>query len=174
MEHPRRPFPEPTRLFFHHLQRFLGVPVYFYGSVLRPDYFHGKSDIDVDIFTPDINFTVKQLRYFLKADKKDFKKFVYRLHNKMVAGYKMMYKDPARQLVTEISIYNLHVKDSILADQRRHIRMPWHVLVCMFVLKIIHYHLQWIERKHYRRFKNYLLHDMSGIPKDDFVIFQED
>jgi len=98
---------------------------------------------------------------------------VFRIENKVVRGYKIMYKNPSKHIIAEISIYNNDVKNKILHLQRKHMHLPFHAVILLIFVKFIHYYLNWINRKQYRDMKNYLLHDFIGIPKDDFVIFQE-
>jgi tRNA nucleotidyltransferase (CCA-adding enzyme) len=57
METTKNKLPENINLFFEKLKNYLDAELYFYGSVQRNDYFHGSSDIDVDIFTHDENNT---------------------------------------------------------------------------------------------------------------------
>ena len=47
----RDDFPKEVKDFFKRLENYLDDELYFYGSVNRSDYIHGKSDIDVAIFT---------------------------------------------------------------------------------------------------------------------------
>ena len=42
-----------TTTLLQNLEAYVGTPLYFYGSVQRPDYIQNKSDIDIDIFTVD-------------------------------------------------------------------------------------------------------------------------
>ena len=58
--------------FFNRLRDFLHTKIYFYGSILRPDYLQGKSDIDVDIFTENEARTISQMSAFLHIPKKKF------------------------------------------------------------------------------------------------------
>ena len=62
--------------FFDKLSNYLETPLYFYGSIQRDDYFPGKSDIDVDIFTENMHSTISKMQNFLNVDKNNFIKFV--------------------------------------------------------------------------------------------------
>ena len=61
----RDDFPENIKDFFVNLQNYLDTDLYFYGSVNRSDYVHGKSDIDVAIFTDNEYSTITKLQHFL-------------------------------------------------------------------------------------------------------------
>ena len=68
----RDDFPEDLKNFFIDLQNYLDTELYFYGSVNRSDYVHGKSDIDVAIFTDNEYSTISKLQHFLHV-----KRFMY-------------------------------------------------------------------------------------------------
>ena len=59
--------------FFQKLRNYINKPIYFYGSIQRNDYFPGKSDLDVDIFTDNESSTIYALGNFLNLTKNDFK-----------------------------------------------------------------------------------------------------
>ena len=46
----------------------------------RDDYFPQSSDIDVAIFTDNINNIILKLQSFLNVNHKDFKQFVWKLN----------------------------------------------------------------------------------------------
>ena len=43
--------------FFYELKEYIELPIYFIGSIIRYDYYKGYSDLDVMIFSPNINST---------------------------------------------------------------------------------------------------------------------
>ena len=51
METTRNELSKNEKKFFEELSNYLETPILFFGSIQRSDYFPGKSDIDVDIFT---------------------------------------------------------------------------------------------------------------------------
>ena len=67
------------QVFFNKLENYLDKPIYFYGSILRDDYFPQMSDIDIDIFTDNENSTITMLQNFLNLPNNAFKKCIYRL-----------------------------------------------------------------------------------------------
>lgn len=62
--------PDSTTNFLNNLSEYLQTPLYFYGSIQRYDYFPGKSDIDIDIFTDNEKSTISKLSNYLQIDKK--------------------------------------------------------------------------------------------------------
>ena len=71
-------------IFFENLSQFIDKELYFYGSIQRPDYVKGKSDIDIDIFTDNESSTIQKLSSFLDIKKYDFTKIVYKINNEMI------------------------------------------------------------------------------------------
>ena len=117
METTKNVMPEYNNAFFNKLKIYLDTPVYFFGSVQRDDYFPKGSDIDVAIFTDNMKSTISKLQSFLKVNRQDFKEFVWRLNcdNSLAKGYKIMYREPARNFNVEISIYDAGA-GSVLVD----------------------------------------------------------
>ena len=95
MEKTKNKLSENQKLFFKNLSKYLNTKLYFYGSIQRFDFFKNKSDIDVCIFTDNMQTTKSKLASFLNISKKKFKKFIYNLHktNKIVKGEKLEYTD---------------------------------------------------------------------------------
>ena len=55
MEKTRNKLPDNINKFFDDLTKYMDTKLYFFGSVQRNDYIHGLSDIDIDIFTDNID-----------------------------------------------------------------------------------------------------------------------
>ena len=53
-----------SKNFFLKLGNYLDTQLYYYGSIQRHDYFPGKSDIDVDLFTDNSSSTIIKLQNF--------------------------------------------------------------------------------------------------------------
>jgi len=78
--------------FFTRMQMYLQTKVYFYGSINRPDYYSGNSDIDVFIFSNNIPSTLSRLEQFLHISSNEIEK-IFRVIDKHepVLGYKISY-----------------------------------------------------------------------------------
>ena len=119
METTRNKMDAYSKTFFFKLGNYLDVKIYYYGSIQRNDYFPKSSDIDVALFTDNINSTITKLQTFLNVDKSTIKSFIWRVNydNSLVKGYKIMYKEPENELTVEFSIYDEKYKDGILKEQ---------------------------------------------------------
>ena len=116
-----------SKNFFLKLGNYLDTQIYYFGSIQRNDYFPGKSDIDVDLFTDNSSSTIIKLQNFLGFEKYKFKKFVYKLHKtqKIVYGHKVKYDDPSNNFFTEMSIYNEKYKDDVLLEHNSKAILPF-------------------------------------------------
>ena len=157
--------------FFNKLKYYLDIPLYFYGSIQRNDYFKGESDIDVAIFTDNVTSTIFKLQTFLNVDKYKTKKTIWKSFNSnyVVHGHKLMYKDVDNNLRVEFSIYNEKYKNEILRDHTRKTTLPYYSSIMLIILKFLFYKLNIISKDTYRVLKKKILSTISGIPHDDFI-----
>jgi hypothetical protein len=158
--------------FFEKLSSYLESPMYYFGSIQRTDYFPGKSDIDIDIFTDNESSVITKMQHFLHEKPSSFKKFVWRLNhnNRVVYGYKIMYINAEHGLKAEFSIYNNKVKQDILNEHNSKVIIPFYILWCLNLIKILYYNLNLIDKHYFRYLKKKLLTFCMGLPDDDFVI----
>jgi hypothetical protein len=172
METTKNKLTENEKIFFEDLSKFLDVPLYFYGSIQRNDYFPGKSDIDVDIFAENESSIITKMQHFLQVKKSSFKKFVWRLNsnNKLVYGYKIMYINKELNFKTEFSIYNKSVQKDILYEHTNKFILPFYISWLLILLKAIHYNFDIIGKKKFQYLKKKLLTVGIGLPDDDFVV----
>ena len=157
--------------FFNRLRDFLHTKIYFYGSILRPDYLQGKSDIDVDIFTENEARTISQMSAFLHIPKQKFKKVVLQKlpNSTLIYGHTLAYNDEENSLKVEFSIYNEKDKREILQMHLSKSKLPIHASILLWILKILFYQLQMISVDSYRFLKNKTLSLLIGIPEAGFV-----
>ena len=103
METTKNKMPEYANNFFNKLRNYLDTKLYFYGSIQRNDYFPKSSDIDVDIFTPNVSTTITQIKSFLGKEDVNAKHFLYKLvhNNRLVSGYKIKIK----RLLIKLNIF---------------------------------------------------------------------
>lgn len=145
-------------VFFEHLSMYVDKHLYFYGSITRHDYIPGKSDIDLAIFTDNEQATIVQLCNLLQLKRMDFKKTVYKIGHKVVHGYKARYSNAEKQIMIEISLYNEVHKRLVLQDQwRSSDDFPLHLVMALFVVKVLYYNFHVISGKIYQRIKRYLM-----------------
>jgi predicted nucleotidyltransferase len=166
-----RSLPENQENFFMMLQNYIQYPLYFYGSFLRTDYFPGKSDIDIDIFSENATSTIVLLSHFLNIKKEKFKKVVWRLNhnNKVVYGHKIMYKNEELNLLCEISVYNEKFKRDVLYEHNLKINLPFYARWILILLKFFYYELGLLNKETFVYLKKKIMSLGIGLPNDDFV-----
>ena len=159
METTKNKLPPFAQSFFNKLSSYLDTKIYFYGSVQRNDYFEKSSDIDVDIFTDNENSIVSKLQHFLNIPKQEFKKFIYKLHKtgELVNGIKIKYENIENKFVTDISIYNIKYKESVLLEHNSKINLPYIISLLIILLKFIYYNLNILPSSIYLFIKKFLM-----------------
>lgn len=172
METTKNELPDFANNFFSKLRNYLDTKIYFFGSVQRDDYFPSSSDIDIAIFTDNINSTINKLQLFLNIDRNNFKNFVWRLNydNSLVKGYKIMYKEPERNFAAEMSIYDEKYKNSILIEHNGKRVLPLYATCSLIILKYLFYTLNIIPSELYIYFKKFILSTLIFKKPDDFVV----
>jgi hypothetical protein len=171
METTKNEMSQYAKHFFFKLGMYLDLPIYYFGSVQRYDYFPNSSDIDVDLFTDNESSTILKLQNFLGVERYKFKKFVYKLHKtrKIVYGYKVKYEDPINNFFTEISIYNEKYKNDVLLEHNSKAILPFHVTCFLIILKFFYYKLQILPEETYSYFKKIIMNYMVEGEDVEFV-----
>jgi predicted nucleotidyltransferase len=167
--------PAKTIMFFKTLSQYLNTTVYFFGSVKRLDFIPDKSDIDVDIFTDNLNSTRIKLMHFLKTEKKNFKKIIWRLpsSNKIAHGYKIYYENPHDKIIAEISIYEEKMKRYILEEHTLQSSFPFFIYFLLYIVKILYYKLGLLSKEQYKSVKAFFLHTAVGCPAGEFSVIKD-
>jgi len=120
--------------FLQNMQEYLDTKLYFYGSIQRFDYIDNISDIDICIFTDNMDSTILSLQQYLNVEKKHIKKFyINSKQRKIMGGYKVFYKNTF--IKTEISIYETKNKEEVLQDFINTIYMPYFYSIILLILK---------------------------------------
>ena len=160
-----------SKNFFNKLGNYLGIKIYYYGSIQRNDYFPGKSDIDVDLFTDNVSSVIIKLQNFLGVEKYKFKKFVYKLHKtkKLVYGHKVKYEDPDNNFFTEIAIYDEKDKEAVLIEHNSKAILPFYVSWLLIILKTFYYSLGILSREIYSYLKDFIIDFMVEGKDSEFV-----
>lgn len=173
MNNIRSDFPPNIKKFFIDLQNYVGEDLYFYGSVNRKDYIHGKSDIDVAIFTDNEYSTMTKLQHFLHVKRDAFDKVVWKLDGKIMYGYKIKCNNIETDVNLnncEIVIYNNDFKEVLLEDMRKYLYIPFHIGILLFILKTFHYTIPILSTKDYSSYKRYIFNNIM-VDKRDSVFF---
>jgi len=165
MEQINEKLTDKQKQFFNNLSIHIGKPIYFYGSIYRLDYFPGKSDIDVVIFTDNETSTIQLLCNFLNMNRNKFIKFFYKLESTLVPGYKIKYKN--HDIDVEIAIYNNKHKTLKLNDDKRTTSIPIYYCIILAIVKFLMYNLGIISHKTYMKLKNFI---MNPGAKDRYIV----
>lgn len=163
--------PEYTTHFLNNLSEYLQTQFYFFGSVERCDYFPEHSDIDVDIFTDNEKSIINKLSNYLQIDKKQIKKIVWKMpgNNKIIYGYKYYYKNEDLNIRVEISIYNEKYKHAVLEAHAYKTKLPLHIIILLYLLKLLYYKLKFIDKKTYHIYKKYILDELLNKKNNIFI-----
>lgn len=175
METTKNNLPSDVKKFFNGLSEYLNTKLLYYGSVQRKDYFPGKSDIDVDIFTDNVNSTINKMQHYLRAERKKFKKFVWIVNhnNHFTTGYKIFYKDPSGRFNAEFSIYDEKYKEDILKEHLGKIVLPLHATCLLITLKFLYYKLSLMNYDYFKYLKKKILTFFIGKPDDMFIVLDQ-
>jgi hypothetical protein len=157
-------------MFFDKLRNYLETNLYFYGSIQRNDYVPNKSDIDVDIFTENVQSTITKLQNFFEVDRYKFKKFIYKIENKVIIGYKISIKEPQHHFRTEISIFDEKFKHLVLYEHQRKFHLPFHTSIIIIMLKFFYYQLGIIPVQYFKFIKEYLINTAFDRPSEFIVV----
>jgi hypothetical protein len=184
METVKNDLPIEVKMFFNELKQYIDKPLYFYGSIQRNDYLPNHSDIDIDIFSDNINSTLTKLQYFLRVKKSKFKKIIWKQSEKegqrqgqgqdegLIYGYKIFYKNNQLgnfHFSSEISIYDIHYKSAVLSQHRKKMNIPFYISWLLIFVKFLFYNIHIINYNTYKNIKHYLLSKGIGILPDHFI-----
>lgn len=161
MEQINEKLTDKQKQFFNNLSIYIDKPIYFYGSIYRADYFPGKSDIDIDIFTDNETSTIQMLSNFLNINKNEFKKSFYKLGSTVVRGFKGKYKDERNNIDVEISIYNNKYKTLVLEEHNKAKCLPIYISILLVIIKFCYYKLGIISDDIYKKLKLNLINPGS-------------
>jgi hypothetical protein len=173
METINNKIPEETKQILNKLSEYLDTKLYFFGSIQRADYYHYKSDIDIDIFTDNINTTLFKLQSFFNINKKEFNKVILRIgfNNRVIYGYKLNIKLPNYQLKTEICIWNDKYKNEIIQAHKSKVYLTSFQSIMVYLLKLSYYYFYLFDKKTYSYLKKKIIDPNKD---DDFIVFHND
>jgi hypothetical protein len=156
--------------FFNKLKIYLDTPLYFYGSIQRDDYKSGYSDIDIDIFTENMNSTIVKLQNFFNSNQ--YKKIIIKPQDKkgIINGYKFKYSEPENNFKCEIAVYDIKNKDEILQEHGRKEKLPFIISILLVFLKTLYYNIGIVPKEIYLKTKNYIM-DLVDTDYKGFLSF---
>ena len=167
-----------TLFFLEQMSITLDTTLYFYGSIKRYDYYNNQSDIDIDIFTDNIQSMNYKLFSFLNKYNNNvenntdikFKQFVLKTkYNELINGYKVSYKNKQSKLFLEINIFNEKYKKNVLDEHNYKTHLPLHIIILLSILKFSHYTLQILSINNYRYYKSVCLNYLMNGNLDEYI-----
>jgi hypothetical protein len=176
MKRIRYDLPKNVKEFLYKLSEYLDTDLYFYGSINRPDYIHGKSDIDIAIFSYNLKSTITKLQHVLHVNEKDFDKIKWNLNGFNINGYKIKCNNEAEKIMDikcEIAIYDSNFKKIVLNDLKNYNYVPWYIQSSIYVLKTLHYTFPIISNKTYLKYKVYLFNKLTYKKDSKFQVIKQ-
>jgi hypothetical protein len=155
LEEVKEKLTKPQYDFFLQLKEQIDLPLYFLGSITRSDYIKDKSDLDIEIFTDNINTPKIKIEYlfdyYQRKDKNSF--IVFEINNVKISGYKYYFQDKQRGIRFDFTIYNLASKNTVLYHRNIEKNIPYLFSIFLFMIKFLYYHLHIISNTTYSNFK---------------------
>jgi hypothetical protein len=144
--------------FFLHFQKVINTKLYFIGSILRYDYFPGNSDLDIEIFSENVNNTFYKIIHFFHYMEYEPLIFVFTCDNQIISGYKgtFYYKLNNQECRMDVMLYNHACKNLLLKHRMIDSQLPFYSFLFLTVLKMCYYYLHlfdstmytYLKRKH--------------------------
>lgn len=143
--------------FFYELKKYIELPIYFMGSIIRYDYYKGYSDLDVMIFSPNINSTKLKIRHFLNVEKKDKIIFLH-INKKPISGYKFYYNNSLKgekKVDFDLTIFKENSKKSFLIMSKKQADMSFLCIIYFLIIKTLYYNIGIIDKHMYKKLKDF-------------------
>ena len=142
METVRNNLPQHMNLYFNKLSTYLDTKLYFFGSVQRLDYLENESDIDIAIFTDNMDAMLLKIQNFLNIDRSRIKKFVSKETSKdqVHSGNKVIYEGDDIDFIFEILIYDSKVKQEKLDFYAKVNNIPIYASLVLLLFKYLKYY----------------------------------
>jgi len=148
------------QVFFKEFEEYIDCPLYFIGSICRLDYFPGKSDLDIEIFTDNEYELLHKIKKFLHTKNLFVKVITYKIDNNDVSAYLTFFHKKIKYTTNfsfDLVIYNKVSKKIVLEDKKKDKNIPVLLLVTLIFTKILHYYLYIINNQLYKLIKNQIM-----------------
>ena len=136
---------ESQYLFFSSLERTLHLPLYFYGSIQRVDYFPSHSDIDVAVLSDNVAHTVSLLHPYGTVTEMAQQ---YGTNPRVIRGHKVTVPQSF-----DILVFSKQDSHYVLSNLHDSNTMPLSVVCGLLLLKHIHYTLGFLSKPTYTYLK---------------------
>ena len=157
--------------FIEQLQQYCNCEMQFYGSIERIDYFPQFSDIDIDVFTPNVNSTLFKLRQFLSTEEDKVQNVVWSTTKPTFSKFrckKIKFQNDFIKL--EIGVYDIKYKKKLIKVREYKKQIPFYALVFLYFVKFIYYNMNLLSYHQLARFKKFMMGDVLGMADDYNVI----
>ncbi len=154
------------------LEQFINAKIYFYGSIEREDYFIGKSDLDIDIITPNIHSTLFKLRQFIGIPNHEVLHVKWKTYNPQEYNFECLKIKHNNGIVNlEISIYDEKYRNKlkIVRDFKRNMLSPF-LVYSLIMIKFFYYHLNLLSNSQMKEIKRYVMNDLCGHKDEYFAV----
>jgi predicted nucleotidyltransferase len=132
METPVNKLNKEKQQFLQNLKTYIDEPIYYFGSVNRLDY-TPNSDIDMAIFTNNIESLVLKIQVFLKVKREDIQKIIVQMGNDSLHGYKVKYE--TNDINLEIVMYDEIYKPVLLPYYYKTNHIPYIISILLLIMK---------------------------------------
>jgi len=162
MEYTKNKIPDEIQNIIDKYKNYIDTKIYYYGSIQRTDYFVGKSDIDILIFTDNVDSMVYKTSHYFHLNKKKFRKIVWNYKSKLIQGTKVVYYSNQPEFRLEISIYDEKYKKYVLEDKKMPNNISFFLSLLLLILKFMYYNLGIIPNSFYTYYKNIIFNYIRG------------
>lgn len=172
METTKNKLSPEQQKFFRRLGNYLDTKIYYYGSVQRLDFFGKDSDIDVFIFSSNLDETKAKLLSFLGEKKEKAKNVIKKYKQNVFKGFKISHTDKKTNVRAEITVYPENCKEPILKMQNKvKDNLPFFICWALYILKIMYYTLGILSTDSFKYCKTFVLkYNKDNDEEDDWLI----
>jgi len=159
METTRNNLPQHMNLYFNKLSAYLDTTLYFFGSVQRLDYLENESDIDIAIFTDNMETMLLKIQNYLNIDRTRIKRFISKekIKDHLHYGNKVIYEGDDIDFTFEIVIYDSKFKQEMLDFYVNVNNIPIYASLILLLLKYLKYYYIISSKTYYQLKKKLFL-----------------
>ena len=161
--------------FFYELKKYIELQIYFMGSIIRYDYYKGYSDLDIMIFSSNINSTRLKIRHFLYTEKKDKIIFVH-INKQPISGYKFYYNNclnGEKKVDFDLTIFKENSKKQFLIMSKKQADMSFLCIIYFLIIKTLYYNIGIIDKHMYKNLKDFFWESNNNGFNPIFVDYDE-
>ena len=158
--------------FLEEIQEYIGCKFYYYGSIERMDYMPGKSDIDIDVITPNVYSTLFKLRQFLSTPEQVVQNIMWTARKPVkYTFYCKKIKFANDFIKLELSIYDEKYKSRLLEIRDFKRDIPLSALMIVYILKTFYYKLNMISTSNIAAAKKFIMGSLLDM-EDDYIVIK--